>query len=527
MADQFPASTEGSGIASTHPNYDEFIIDWMTMRDLYRGERVIKSKGELYLPATAGMHIDGMKTKEQAGSKAYEAYKTRALFHDYVKEGVEALIGMMHQKPPTFELPDQMKSLIDKATLGGESLSALLRRINVEQLLTGRIGLLADLPSITTTATTGQMINNSIGLPYIASYIAESIINWDEARNQEGYNGLNLVVLDESGFERNSSFTWRTLRKYRVLQLGDILVEDEPGTADYRAGVFTNSAGASNIQYSQEAMITPTLRGVSLKSIPFVFINTKDIISIPDDPPLLGLGKLTLAIYRGDADYRQNLFMQGQDTLVITGGVKKSDGTNEDDALRTGAGSMIEIDMGGDAKYIGVEGKGLTEQRESLDNDKKDAASKAGRLVEAGKNDAASGEALKTRITAMTATLNQMALAGALGLENLLKSIGTWMGLAQASVDGIKVIPNLEFADFALGAADIVQLMTARSLGAPLSRESIHAILVDRGMTQMSYEDEMDLIEEENAQLPPSAGTAGGPPLRPDPNAGANKNQKP
>ncbi|MBD4208505.1 hypothetical protein GUH47_21445, partial [Xanthomonas citri pv. citri] len=50
--------------------------------------------------------------------------------------------------------------------------------------------------------------------------------------------------------------------------------------------------------------IEPTIRGKTLNRIPFVFINSKDIVARPDDPPLLGLVNLALAIYRGDADYR-------------------------------------------------------------------------------------------------------------------------------------------------------------------------------------------------------------------------------
>lgn len=502
-------------INSEHPFYEEFKQDWITMRDLYRGERVVKRRGVHYLPATSGMHLDGMGhdnlSKPKPGQRAYDAYLARAYFSDLVKEGVEALIGMMHQKPATFELPPQMEPLVEKCTLQGEGLQDLLRRINTEQLTQGRIGLLADLPVVPLLPVAGQDAMPII--PYIAWYITESIINWDEADTEEGYHALNLVVLNESGFKRQDDFTWKNLMKYRILTLGDTRTDEPNSTgAPYRMGTFTDTQGANNIAFNEDAMKAPILRGVELDEIPFVFINTKDICATPDDPPLLGLGKLALAIYRGDADYRQTLFMSGQDTLVVVGGTQKRDGTNEDDALRTGAGARIDVEMGGDAKYIGITANGITEMRNSLENDRNLASQKAGRLVQSGpaKQDE-SGEALKTRITAQTATLNQIAVAGAKGLENLLKIIGKWMGLGQPVLDKIKVTPNLEFADFALVAQDIVQLMTARGMGAPISRESIHAIMVDRGMTQMSFEDELDKIEEENANMPPSPGTAGGP----------------
>lgn len=484
------------GLESTHPLYQEIDEDWITQRDLYKGERAVKRKDETYLPATKGMHLDGM-AKGKPGRQAYDAYKNRAVFPDYVKEGVEALVGLLHQKSPTIELPAAMEALRENATLTGESLIALLRRINTEQLITGRIGVLADMPA-------GE--SSSVPLPYLATYVAESILNWDDAEMIDGYNALNLVVLDESGYTRDSDFSWKFTKKYRVLQLG-ALRENEKQAA-YYTGTFSDISG---LAYSQDKMNTPTVRGASLEKIPFVFINTKDIVPEPDYPPLLGLGRLCLAIYRGEADYRQTLFMQGQDTLVVIGDVRSPNAAEgEDDALRTGAGSRIDVEQGGDAKYIGVSSSGLSEQREALENDKKVAETKAGQLINARASSAESGEALKTRLTAQTATLNQIALTGAAGLESILKTIALWVG---ANPEEVKVTPNLEFADFELSGQEVVYLMQGRSMGAPISRKSIHNLMVDRGLTSMDYETEIATIDEENAEGDPGTGAGGNPQL--------------
>lgn len=494
------------GLDSKHPLYEEFEEDWTTQRDLYRGERVVKSEGETYLPATQGMHLDGMKPG-QPGLIAYEAYKKRAVFPDYIKDGVEALVGLLHQKDPNIELPSAMEPLRTQATIHGESLAMLLRRINTEQLITGRLGLLADLPEEPDPANP---------MPYIATYIAEAILNWDDAEEVDGYNSLNLVVLNESGFIRDTDFRWKELKKYRVLQLGEMQENEETGL--YVMGTFDDQGG-NGAQYNPDEMRAPMLRGKTLEQIPFVFINTKDIVSVPDDPPLLGLGRLALAIYRGEADYRQSLFMQGQDTLVVIGGVRNPDAEEgEEDALRTGAGSRIEVEMGGDAKYIGVSSSGLSEQRQALENDRKRAETKAGQLIAATGTQQESGEALKTRITAQTATLNQIALAGAAGLENMLKVIAEWMG---ANPDEVKVTPNLEFADFDLSGQEVVYLMTARTMGAPISKESIHNLMVDRGITKFDYDTELEKIAEEDANGPlQGTGAGGNPPPQPPPDDG-------
>lgn len=470
-------------ITSKHPEFVTWLADWKMMRDLYKGERAVKEKDEEYLPSTSGMRLDGMKPGE-AGRAAYDAYKLRAVFHDYVAEAVEHLVGLLHQKPAVIKLPSSMEKLRDRATVTGESLDALLRRINEEQLVTGRLGLLADMPAIPDPENP---------LPYIAMYTAEAIINWDDGSFEDGVSELNLTVLDETGFEREG-FEWKVIDKFRLLQLGDLNKNEVQGEGLYSTGTFRAEA------FNPDLMIVPMYKGTVMDEIPFVFCNTKDILPTPDKPPLVGLGRLALAIYRGEADYRQNLFMQGQDTLVVIGGTRaqSTPGDGEEDApLRTGAGARIDCDIQGDAKYIGVESTGLAEQREAIQNDCAKAEIKAGQLnnPEAGSQE--SGFHLTTRLGAQTATLNQVALTGAAALEAVLKKIAVWTG---ANPEEVEVEPNVEFADFDLSGKDLVDLMNARNLGAPISKESIHALMVERGLTKMDYQTETGKIEDEDAQ---------------------------
>ena len=457
-------------LKTTHPQYAEKLEAWKAMRDFYKGEGKVKDAGVTYLPPTAGMVLDGMEPNN-IGYKLYQAYKDRAVFPDYVKDGVEALIGLIHQHDAKIELPERMQYLLESATVDGESLMMLLRKINEEQLISGRIGLLVDLP---------KDPDPSNPQPFISMYVAESVTNWDDGASIEGINNLNMVVLNESGMVRDG-FTWKFTEKYRVLELREGL---------YEQGAFEGD------NYVQDAMQIPMLRGKTLNKIPFVFINSKDLISTPDNPPLMGLGQLCLSIYRGEADYRQNLHMQGQDTLVTVGGIRNPNSVpgQDDDAVRVGAGSRIDVEMGGDAKFIGVSSTGLSEQRNSLENDRKRAEFKAGQLIgnQSIKNE--SGNAMLARLAAQTANLNQISMSSGEGLQTALRHIAEWMGEDPKKV---KVTPNTEFTNAASNAQELVYLMTARSLGAPLSMRSIHTSLKERGYTQMDYDEEMKLVKQE------------------------------
>lgn len=486
VVEQGTTTTNQSGVSAQHPLFQAFVRDWKQMRDSYRGERIVKEKGQLYLPATSGMVADGMQNANAPGFKAYKAYLTRAVFPDIVNDAVETMLGVMHHKPPTIELPEKLAPLREKATLRDESLAMLLRRINEEQLVTGRLGLLLDLPAV---EAKGAEV-----LPYIAFYAAEKIINWDEGR-RDGIvvDNINLVALDESEYERKQDFTWEWENKYRILTLGDpntvepgsdgSVTNQAEGTGRYMVGVFRDEQATFNM----ETMTEPMLRGQKLEEIPFVFINSKDVVAEPDDPPLLGLSNIAFTIYRGEADYRQALFMQGQDTLVVIG-------AGDSDEFRTGANASITLPVGGDAKFIGVDSAGLPEMREALENDRAQAATKGGQLLDSVSKQKESGEALNIRVAARTATLNQVALAGAFGLEQLLRMCARWAG---ADEEQVVVTPNLDFVDNQLDGKQLTELMTAKTLGAPMSLQSVHNQMAERGLTEMEFEAEVALIEGE------------------------------
>ena len=465
-------------LSSKHPSYTKSSPDWNLMADVHEGERTIKEHGPKYLPVTSGQNADGMSSG-QPGKAAYDAYVGRAVFPNSVKDAVEAMLGVMHHKPPVIELPAAMEPMLESVTLFGESLELLLQRINEQQLITGRIGLLLDVADQSPVGT----------LPYIATYQAGTILNWDDGKVGVPLKQvLNLVILDESENVRIANFEWEFKKKYRALILGDVITNESTGI--YSTGMFDDeSAGFNAIE-----LVQPSIGGKTLDEIPFVFINAKDIVPEPDAPPLLGLGRLALTIYRGEADYRQSLFMQGQDTLVVIGAV--GGGVEGETVFRTGANASIELPAGAgnDAKYIGVDSEGLKEQRAALENDYRQASEKSGQLIDSVSREKESGDALKIRVAARTATLNQIVLAGAFGLEQILKKAARWLGQDDSKV---KVHPNLDFADDSLDGKTLNEWMTAKALGAPISLRTIHDRMKERELTDLDFEEEIEEIEKE------------------------------
>lgn len=462
------------------------------MRDSYAGERRVKEEGFKYLPATSAQQRNGMNFN-QPGFNSYQAYKARAVYHELVKPALMAALGVMHRKEAVIKLPSKLEPMRDNATFNGESLGWLLEKINEQQMLMGRYGLMLDVASGAAPSA----------VPYIIGYQGESITNWDSTKfaDDRGQRQLQLIVLNESDFERRAGLAWTQIMRWRVLaRAGDVRDVWDVNVSDdtYIAAEVRNTQDATVGDF-----IAPSLAGKTLKNIPFVFVGPRDLAPEPDMPVLMPLARIAMAIYRTEADYRQALFMQGQDTLVVIGQQADASGGES----QVGAFGSIDLPMGGEAYYIGAQSDGIKDMESSIQNDLKQAAQLGAQLLSERGNEAEAAQALNVRVASRTATLTTVAKSGAAALEKILKSAAEWVG---ANPDEVSVTPNLDFADNKAQAQDAVYLMTAKNLGLPLSDESIHGWLERNEFTEMTYEEEQAAKEKEGPKLTTVGGLAPG-----------------
>ncbi len=477
----------GSSISDPHPDYLARRPDWVVMFDTNEGQRHIKSKSTAYLPATSGMRaLSATKDKlSDEGLELYKAYLIRAFFPDLVKETVRALTGILDREAANIELPDALEDMRELATPKGESLNDLLVAMHMNQLLYGRLGLLLD-------------VDPNRDLPLIVQYPAPQLVNWDDitetlsikqqddAKRSEAMRRLLLVVLDETRYERETGdrFTWNLVPRFRVLSLG---------SGD--SGIYTSQVERDGAFQDE---IVPAIRGKTMEEIPFTFINTTDLATIPGEVPLINLANLGLAIYRGEADHRSGLFMAGQDTLVIIGyDISSGDSENptDDASPIIGSGAFINLpDPEADAKFIGPESQALSEQRTSLEDDYRRAGEEGIKLLSSGAG-AEAAETLRIRVAARTATLQTIAMTAASGLETVLRQAAEWVG---ANPDDVKVEPNLDFVESPQNVKDLIDFATAKKAGTPLSWKSVHNFLRAKDFTEMTFEEELEAIEEEN-----------------------------
>jgi hypothetical protein len=255
----------------------------------------------------------------------------------------------------------------------------------------------------------------------------------------------------------------------------------------YTVQTFTGTAMTAGDE------VTPSGRGnTKLNEIPFVVMGARDLSLHPELPPLLGVARSAVALYQLSADYRWQLFMTGQETLVVING---------DAPSAVGAGAVISIKQGDqagtpDVKYVGPAGTGIAAHRVAIQDERQNAAQSGARLFNSAETKTAeSGDALRIRFAAETATLTSIALASSQGLEKALRHIAIMIG---QSPDAVTVKPNLSFIDSTLTPEQAASLVSLWQNGA-IAYETLYENL-QRGeiaSAERDHEAELKLIDEE------------------------------
>lgn len=395
-----------AGVKTLHPSVTKIRrAEWELMRDCMDGEGAVKERRSKYLPAPSGFGDDAK------GVALYDAYLGRAQFPEFLAPSVAAMIGIIHAQEPQIEMPTAMDYMWENADGEGLPLEAFARRITRELLVIGSYGVLTDAP-------------RDGGDPYLAGYRRDRVLNWDN----------DWWVLDETTMRRNG-FAWEQLERYLVLQM---------------EGLAFSPMLLDNAGNLVEELVIRSRGGAVLPRIPFVMGSAMDLSPRAEAPPLIGVARAALAFYQLSADYRHQLFMSGQETLVAING-------DAPDVVGAGAvHTMFGSDtMTPDLKYVSPSCVGIEAHDAAMTRQREAAVQAGARLFEQTAQGAESGEAKRLRYASETATLTSIAQNSALILERALKNAAMIMGLPE---DGIVVTPPADLMDHTMTPQDFAAL---------------------------------------------------------------------
>ena len=386
--------------------------EWRLMRDCMDGEGAIKKQRSLYLPVPSGF------PEENGVNPMYEAYIGRAQFPELLAPSVSAMIGIIHGQEPQIKIPAQLEYLYENADGDGLPLEAFHRRITRELLVIGGYSVLTDAPEAT-------------GDPYLVGHCRDKLINWD----------TNWYVLDECSMQREG-FIWNQLDKYRVLMLD----------AEHYSMILHRGKDLNG-----EPIEVRGRGGSLLPRIPFAVASAVDLSPRVEAPPLIGVANAAKAIYQLSADYRHQLFMSGQETLVAING---------DAPESVGAGVVHQMNgtesQTPDLKYVSPSCAGIDAHDRAMQKNREAAVQAGARLFEQTAQGAESGEAKRLRYASETATLTSVAQNSCLLLERALKNAAMIMGLPE---DDIVVTPPSDLMDRTMSPQDFAALFGVYSEG--------------------------------------------------------------
>ncbi|RLI49161.1 hypothetical protein DRO61_05480 [Candidatus Bathyarchaeota archaeon] len=197
--------------------------------------------------------------------------------------------------------------------------------------------------------------------------------------------------------------------------------------------------------------------------------------------PLLNLCNMTLGLYRNEADYRQQLFMQSQGTPVFTGFDK--DETKE---IRLGCeGGIASENSEAQAGFLELLGNGLPEARNANADLHKHAVQEGLSLV-VTTSEPESNAALMTRMDSKTASIAEIVDAYENGLLDLLRTIAIWIG-----EDPEKIIAkcNKDFMRSEDIGQEIVNIVASWKQGFPVSIEDLHELAVKNDLTERTLDE--------------------------------------
>lgn len=387
-------------VETPHKAYAAASPKWTRCRDCYEGSDSVKAKGQAYLPP--------LDSHEQ-NPRAYDFYIMRALFYNAVGRTVDGLSGGIFQKPMETEAPPSAEAFLKDVTLTNQTAEMFALGLVIEELVTGRYGILIDV--------SGEAAPAGKDRPYWAGYRAEDIISWRTSR-QDGDEVLTRVVLSEELelAKANDPFVIECETIYRVLELADGVYTQTTHRKNKKSGKFEEAPlpGSGN-----DAIHTPKRRGTPLNFIPFIFVSPMSLSPDVAKPPLEDLCDVNLSHYRSSADLEHGRHWTALPTPWVSG-IKK------DGALSIGSGKAWVLDKDGKAGMLEFTGQGL-KALETADTQKRGMMATLGaRLLETQPGNAETLGAVTMRHSGEHASLRTIAGTAEAALTMALQIAAWW-----------------------------------------------------------------------------------------------------
>lgn len=436
------------GIDYLHPEYVRYHDRWQKIRDVIEGQEALKNPAvsEKYIPRLSG------HTYTLQGQQSYESFVNYAELYNATGRTVDAYRGLLNRKLPSVTAPDALEYVLDDFTIKGESIYTFIEQLEVELITTNRVGIFVDYPYVDPESRLSKADMARMNMnPYATMYPAESIINWEETRINNKIV-TSLVVLKEVDYVRINSVMPMEQITYRVLELDDngfyrqIIVQPE-----YMNTSESNYNRVQGSRYIVKDTVYPRQNGQYMRYIPFFPVTAQGVTWNMSKSVIEDLVNVNIAHYRDTAFHQKAIAWTASPTAVFSG--------LPDDVPSVSIGSedAILIAIGGTAKYLEYEGKGLEDIANALQSKENQMAILGAKILANTAEKVESGEAALIHRAGEQGILADIATTVGVAIEKALGIIASWKGLKPAKGE-IKIEINKDFTPGVMDANTILAL---------------------------------------------------------------------
>lgn len=477
------------GVKTTHPLYQKRLPQWKLMRDVMEGDDAIKAAGEDYLPRPSTAH----KSYDAYEEMQYQSFKKRAVFPGFTAQIHDCLHGMVESRPAKIDVPLNMRGdkFLFNVDYQGNSADQFFSDCLDDALETGFGGVLVDLPNVDPNMSKGEAEKRNIR-PYLAYYIAESIINW-KFKVIKGVKKLSLVVLKEEVNSAEEQFSHVKKEQYRVLFL------NEKGI--YCIQIYSMSKGEDGIEHLSAGQAKPfTVNGQTIDYIPFYMLPFTE----PVKPLLYDIAKVNIHYYMVSADYQNGAHLTSRPTGYFTGHEPEKDPKTQE-VIPVYVGTDVFWQLPEPEAKVGVctfSGEGIHHLEKALDRDESQIILLASHIIAADKKTAENKDAMNIRKAGEDAKLATYAKNMSYRFTQILSVVAKWLGNENEEVS---VVLNTDFSNLSFDANAVNAIANIFSQG-KLPLRCLYYLLQQSGYLEpdMSYEDFIYLLDLESSSLSPT-----------------------
>ncbi|MDO4557647.1 MAG: DUF4055 domain-containing protein [Planctomycetia bacterium] len=461
-------------IASHNPHYHRHSEFWILVHDSYTGASEVKDGPHSlrYLPPQKS-ELEELEAGITVEKSQYGIRRAFASYENFFRPTIDDISGIMQKNPAIvrFGVRDRSESppeVVDIEANGNrynDGLSGLKYRLNFNQVLYGRYGLLLDV------------VTDDSGLRprfCISEYPAVSILDGQTASSSSGNGCLEWVLLDETSWKIDlSTKTWSPDYRLRVLGLdrnGDFyqsVISGDDYCSEWLAFDLRNPP--------PETTTYPEWKQRRIQFIPFTICNVNRLgWDEWQEPPYMDVAQIAISHYQVDSWYKKSIRNHATPTLVVCNADK------ENQKLFLG-GAIWPKSSGSHPASVSLletTGSGMAEMRNAKEAIRSTLRYSSIRDLLDGAGANSSGNAIQLRTASGTAAIAAIDRAGAKAIEEQLVFASDWSGVThEQSCERISYTADTAYlgSDYQLQA--IVALIQANQMTNTLSPQNLYAVL--------------------------------------------------